>query len=80
MLVVRRLSLQKGYIKKAELVKMALDSHPEKLKALIAFQTELKEIGLEVKWRSRGLATADDAKKMVQKLAENVDHLQRAFN
>ena len=50
------------------------------LKALLDFQSEMQAIGLEVKWRSRGLATVGDAKEMAQRLAENVDLLQRTLN
>ena len=46
---------------------------------LLDFQSEMEANGLEVKWRSRGLATVDDAKEMAQRLAENVDLLQRAL-
>ena len=79
LMAIRRATLKKGYIKKAELEKLACQTHPAELDALVVFQNTLMQFGVEVKWRSRTLATAEDARKMAQSLAEQVDLLRRSL-
>ena len=79
LVAIRRVTLSKGYVRKAELEKLARQTHPVELDALAVFQDSMMKYGVEVRWRSRCLATLKDAREMADSLAEQVDDLRRAL-
>ena len=76
LLVRRGLGLKSGYTRKEELVENARISSPAEMQVLTQLTNELKDRGIDVKWRARMLASGRDIQEMVRTTAEVVNYLR----
>ncbi|CAK0848098.1 unnamed protein product, partial [Prorocentrum cordatum] len=72
----RGLVLKRGYTKKEELIENARDTSPTEMHILTQLTMELKDHGIDVKWRARMLASGDDINNMITTTTEVVDRLR----
>ena len=75
LLAVRGVALETGYTKKDQLIKMAMDSSPAEMQYLSQLGSDLMGDGIEVKWRSRMLATGSSMRMALNTTAERVNSL-----
>ena len=76
LLVARGVKLNAGYTAKEQLVLKAAESSPMEMQKVAQLTNDLKDRGIDVKWRARMLASGREIQRMLDTTTEVVSRLR----
>ena len=79
LLVERGVKLKGGYTAKEQLVESAAVSSPTEMQLVTQLTSELKDHGIDVKWRARMLASGREIQRKLVATTEVVNRLREHF-